>query len=405
MIRASTAHADILDMVSTEPLAARHPHKVLNHLAFIRRQERLRAKILADPSSRQNLDSKACSLYGQVCHIELHPTDHCNLSCRLCIYGHDRPAEARPAVYPFSKLAMLSKMKPRSIVIAGGGEPTLYQDHGYGLDDLVYRLRALFPDVQLALITNGTYKPVGYWPREMRWIRLSLDAASAESYKAIKGLDRFSDVLQNFLAYLEEPIGQVGIGFLYSSYNHHEYAAVAEFIHDVVACNKTEALSRVSLQYRPLVVDNLNGSASAILTEAEMENVKESVRSLLIRRPDIVPWLRQRTNISAAWNHNGPGWVKGDGCYYAEIFRMVRANGDLRPCCILPDSEGLLLGNLFADSESDIVANILRMVGRQDEPCSNGLCRMGQINDVISAGLMGELSASPLETVQADLMF
>jgi hypothetical protein len=67
--------------------------------------------------------------YASVRHLEFHPSDLCNLACRDCTYGHDDPERKPPPIhFPFQGIEEISKMKPRSMVVIGGGEPTLYQD-------------------------------------------------------------------------------------------------------------------------------------------------------------------------------------------------------------------------------------------------------------------------------------
>jgi len=144
--------------------------------------------------------------YARVCHMEVHPSDVCNLSCRDCTYGHDDPDRKPPPVtFPFSAIGEIARMNPRSMVIIGGGEPTLYRSEGRGFQEMVEAVCRTNPGIALALVTNGTHKPPGDWPRRMRWIRLSLDAASAATYAAFRGKPMFQRVLDNFLRLLLQP--------------------------------------------------------------------------------------------------------------------------------------------------------------------------------------------------------
>jgi hypothetical protein len=66
--------------------------------------------------------------YATIRHMEFHPSDVCNLACCDCTYGHDDPErKPPPANFPFQEIQKIAQMKPGSMVIIGGGEPTLYK--------------------------------------------------------------------------------------------------------------------------------------------------------------------------------------------------------------------------------------------------------------------------------------
>ena len=150
--------------------------------------------------------------YATIRHLEFHPSDICNLTCCGCTYGHDDPdRKPRPVCFPFQEIKKISHMKPRSMVIIGGGEPTLYRSGPYRLQEAIEEISGTNVGITLALITNGTCKPPGDWPNRLSWIRLSLDAATEETYVAFRGKPLFSRVIQNYLSYLDYDVRFVGI--------------------------------------------------------------------------------------------------------------------------------------------------------------------------------------------------
>jgi MoaA/NifB/PqqE/SkfB family radical SAM enzyme len=113
--------------------------------------------------------------YATIHHTEFHPSDVCNLTCSGCTYAHDDPERKPPPInFPFQEIRKIAQMKPRSMVIIGGGEPTLYRSDKHRFQKMVEEVWTTNPGIVLALVTNGTYKPPGDWPNRFSWIRLSL---------------------------------------------------------------------------------------------------------------------------------------------------------------------------------------------------------------------------------------
>ena len=96
----------------------------------------------------------------------------------------------------------IARLKPKSMVIIGGGEPTLYRNGKYHFQELVDEVIDQNLKITLALTTNGSIKPPGDWPNKFDWIRVSLDAATERTYKNFRGKSSFSKVVENFLSYL-----------------------------------------------------------------------------------------------------------------------------------------------------------------------------------------------------------
>ena len=183
--------------------------------------------------------------YATIQHMEFHPSDVCNLTCCGCTYGHDDPdRRPLPISFPFHEIKTIAQMKPRSMVIIGGGEPALYRSGKHGFQEVVDEICSTNPGIALALVTNGTHKPPGDWPNRFSWIRLSLDAATEETYSAFRGKPMFDRVIQNFLDYLDHDVRYVGISFLFARSNVRDYAAVARFIFALVRKKKPNGVAQ-----------------------------------------------------------------------------------------------------------------------------------------------------------------
>jgi MoaA/NifB/PqqE/SkfB family radical SAM enzyme len=346
--------------------------------------------------------------YATIRHMEFHPSDVCNLTCCGCTYGHDDPARKPPAInFPFDEIHKIAQMKPQSMVIIGGGEPTLYRHGTYHFQDVVDEISHTNKGITLALVTNGTFKPAGDWPNRLSWMRLSLDAASEETYTGFRGKPMFRRVIQNYLEYLEYDVKYVGISFLFARSNVHDYANVARFIFDLVKQAKPHALQKVNIQYRPLRRDPYvyDKPFTQAITNEQVATAVSEVRELADSSAEMKTFLKNQTNITAILGGNSHPPHEFSRCYYSQTFRIVRANGDLRPCFIRVSEPDFVLGNIKTDTLEKIALNTIFVGAKRKPHCDEHGCRQCHVNYTFEQGLIGNLMPSTSREVLADPMY
>jgi MoaA/NifB/PqqE/SkfB family radical SAM enzyme len=346
--------------------------------------------------------------YARIRHMEFHPSDVCNLSCRDCTYAHDDPERKPPPInFPFEEISKIAQLKPRSMVIIGGGEPGLYKSGEHRFQEMVEQVQTTNPDIHLALVTNGTYKPPGDWPDRFRWIRLSLDSAGPDTYLAFRGKPMFQRVIRNYLNYLDHETRYVGLSFLFGRANVHDYAAVAWFMFELVRRKKPQALHKVNIQYRPLRRDPSRHDRpfSQAVTAEQIRRVVTEIRELADSSPEMKAFLRNQTNIPAILGGNTHPPHPFSRCYYSQTFRIIRASGDLRPCFVRVSEPDFSLGNLHTDSLETIALNSLYIGARRKPHCDAHGCRQCHVNYTFEQGLQGNLKPSDSAEVLADPMY
>ena len=346
--------------------------------------------------------------YATIRHMEFHPSDMCNLACCDCCYGHDDPERKPPPTnFPFQEIRKIAQMKPRSMVIVGGGEPTLYKSGNYRFQEMVEEICNTNPGIVLAVVTNGTYKPPGDWPSRLNWMRLSLDAATEDTYSAFRGKPMFKRVIQNYLSYLDCDVRYVGISFLFARSNIRDYATVARFIFELVKQEKPQALHKVNIQYRPLRRDpnRYDQPFTQAVTHEQIQKAVSEVRQLANSSQEMRAFLRNQTNITAILGGNAHPPHEFSRCYYSQTFRIVRANGDLRPCFIRVSEPDFVLGNICADRLETIALNTLYIGARLKPKCDPYGCRQCHVNYTFEQGLKGNLRPSTSPEVLADPMY
>jgi len=112
-----------------------------------------------------------------------------------------------------------AKWGVKGVCFAGGGEPSLHEALGEAFLRL-YSLR-----IPVSIITNGLFlddDQIKTLARYSRWIGVSVDCAKPETYKQIKGHDRFKDVLRNISALLAHKPHEVTYKFLVHPINQYE---------------------------------------------------------------------------------------------------------------------------------------------------------------------------------------
>jgi MoaA/NifB/PqqE/SkfB family radical SAM enzyme len=293
------------------------------------------------------------------------------------------------------------------MVIIGGGEPTFYRDGSRRFQEMVEEICATNPGIALALVTNGTYKPAGDWPHRFSWIRLSLDAATEGTYAGFRGKPMFQRVIRKYLSYLDCDVNYVGISFLFAQSNIHEYAAVAKFVFDLVKKEKPGALHKVNLQYRPLrcAPTSYRDPFPQAITMAQIQKAVSEVRKLADSSREMKAFLRNQTNITAVLGGNTHPPHPFARCYYSQTFRIVRTNGDLRPCFIRGSEPDFILGNIHTDSLETIALNTLYIGARRKPDCDPCGCRQCHVNYTFEQGLKGSLRPSTSPEVRADPMY
>lgn len=384
---------------------ARTHLKILNHMDVFK-EKHILGKLMAQIDTLPEPGASELAMqYLAVPFLAIHPTDLCNLSCIGCVWGQD--VSPLPNVrFPIGELHRLLWLAPKAVLISGGGEPTIYKDGRATIKDFVSELYRLFPGLKTAMITNGTFKPEGNWPDKLDWIRVSIDAATPETYLDFRRRPTFSNVLKNYLAYLDHDIEQVGVGFLYSNKNIFEYAAVAKLIYELVQREKPEHLSKVNIQYRALHRDPPATSNPDAINDEEINQTVDKIVELAKSSPKMEQFLREQTNVVKVLKGNTHPIESFSHCYYMEARTIVRANGDLRPCCVAGSEPELNLGNIISDPLIAIAKQSYRIANlRGPSYCSPEGCRWAGLNHLVEKARAGQIFPSNDEDVSSNLMY
>ncbi len=158
--------------------------------------------------------------------INVDPTTMCNMRCFWCNAWRvmeDRHMMSREELGVIA--GIVKDMGVKAVCIAGGGEPAL---NPYLVDFL--------GDVQgyakCGLITNGI-RSVDHLADLCEWIGFSVDSGKPDTFKTVKGVDRFNDVIGNIKKVIATKKTDVTYKFLACHENHREIHKAALLARDL----------------------------------------------------------------------------------------------------------------------------------------------------------------------------
>jgi sulfatase maturation enzyme AslB (radical SAM superfamily) len=198
--------------------------------------------------------------------INLDLTTACNYRCTHCIdwdilntkHKH-REAELRAA------MAQMAETGLRSVILIGGGEPTLYP----GFADFVAYLKQL--RLQVAIVSNGSrgdrLLAAAAHMAEQDWIRLSLDSGSNELFRAMhKPVDPKCDLdaICSWIPKIKAANPAVRCGFSYIitwQGSSREENALHENIHEIaMAAERAKAAGFDYIAFKPVLERQSDGA-------------------------------------------------------------------------------------------------------------------------------------------------
>lgn len=154
--------------------------------------------------------------------VEFDPTTACNLACPDCISRDllNQGYFTRDRIRELTREMVAAGVK--AVVLIGGGEPLAHPEIRWVINYLYDH------GVKLGLTTNGTlmHKFMDVLPTKFDWIRVSMDAGTAETFQKIRpsasGKSLFDDVVDNMRALAAVKTGKLGYSFMLYAEGHFD---------------------------------------------------------------------------------------------------------------------------------------------------------------------------------------
>ena len=269
--------------------------------------------------------------------VEIDLTNKCNLKCPWCVGGRsDTKADLDPerAVKLFDELAVAGV---RGIIFSGGGDPTCATNYVQTVEAAAAR----FP---VGFITNGVAITEDDAPRLVRatqFLRVSLDAWDAESYRYTHGVGRFGQALRNMWR-------------LASARAHREDCNVcAGFLVDATTVDgmvKAAEICRNAgvdfVQFRPYY----HALGNALLFGKTMDNYQRARE--LASTTFQVYMSEQKYHVLAS--HDGVPDRPYGVCHGHRFASVVGADGNVYLCCHMRGKPEFSFGSIYQNSFKEI---------------------------------------------------
>lgn len=172
-------------------------------------------------------------------HVQIIISDLCNQNCHFCAYrmdsgfstsqfadeeGNRNPNRRISYEKCIEIIGDCADLGVEAIEFTGGGEPTV---HPKWKEIIGY---AQERGMQTGLVTNGIRLEACDAVRKLTWLRISLDAACAETYEHVRESKSWNKAMNalNIAGQLEKPY--CGVGFVVTRENYLELAACAELV-------------------------------------------------------------------------------------------------------------------------------------------------------------------------------
>lgn len=346
--------------------------------------------------------------------INLDLTTACNFACPHCvdwdILNSGRSYDDR---HLRTSLAEMRDRGLKSVILIGGGEPTVYPR----FVDMVRTLKSL--ELQVAIVSNGSrneriLEAVDVLD-DKDWIRLSLDAGSDATFQAMHQPKK-AVTLESICSWIprlrdRNPRPRVGFSFVitWEGAERRPDAPVVENLHEMVAAARLARASRFDyVSFKPFLVRTPEG-AEVIDPDASGRRHAEVVARIRASMDEAKQLATSRfavfesTNLKLLESGQWREWTRQPRTCHMQVFRQVLSPLGLWNC---PAHRGVEAGRItdadaFLDEER--VADTSRALGDlldsfdASKACREVTCLYNDVNWWLERRIRGDMPADALE--------
>lgn len=286
--------------------------------------------------------------------LYLEVTNRCNLKCATCPQSWGMSEESADLTPETARSLLAQLPSVRRVVLHGIGEPTLNPR----LTEIIAivkerRAYALFNTNGLLLRGRLLEQLVGSGLDE---VRISVDAATPETYRLVRGADMFSRVIANARA-LNDTKTRLGASSPRVSLWMTGLKSNIRELPDLIRVAADAGITEVYIQRLVFSGRNLARSDEALFGQMGAQEV-EGLRSAQRIALELGVTLRGSSEAMPAETAPATTDRPWSACRRPTSLMYITANGNVLPCCIAPFTDApygsLILGNTGRKSLEEI---------------------------------------------------
>ena len=286
--------------------------------------------------------------------LYIETTNRCNLKCRTCpqFWGMDED----PADLSLPQVRAILDCFPGNerVVLHGIGEPLMNRALSAIIAEVKGRGAYALFNTNGLLLRGRVARNIAM--SDLDELRVSIDAASPETYQVVRGADGFGRIVDNLRAFANttRALGvagpKVSLWITGMKANVKELTSLVELAHET-------GVGEVYLQRLVYSDRGMAESSQALYGQACPDDL-EAIRAAESRAAELGVVLRgsgEATSGDLLGAQHEPTY---QDCRRPWSLMYVTANGNVLPCCIAPFTGvpygDIVLGNLFVDSVETI---------------------------------------------------
>jgi radical SAM protein with 4Fe4S-binding SPASM domain len=292
-------------------------------------------------------------------NLYLEVTNRCNLRCKACIIY--RGSWEPPRDLTLEELVMITDQLPEleQIALHGIGEPLVNEELPAMIRHLKKRKIGVLFNSNAILLDERRQKQL--ITAGLDELRISLDAATPQGYKAVRGSDKFQQIVDNLQSLVDRKkrlqVSHPKLSLW--------YLGTRDTITELPGFIRLAANIGIYEAYLQRLVYFQDDERYGIATP-EKSLMKSDGRTLKLinRSQDLANQLGVQfkasglgtplESVQADFGHR-PLWKN---CIRPKMLMYITANGNVLPCCISPfstsDYASITLGNVFESSLKEI---------------------------------------------------
>ncbi len=324
---------------------------------------------------------------NEICYpitMEIDPSNACNEDCIWCCWKEHRKDGIIMDKKLLNKIIYnLKRVGVKGIIWTGGGEP-LINKHVPESMLLAHNL-----GMKNGLFTNGilmTPKIIPTIIKSCEWIRISLGAATSETFKLCHKGNDFNKIIDNVKEFMKvkKRIGSdiaIGLSMMVHKKNYHE------LYKEAVLAKK---LGVDYFQGKPL--NQMNSEDSKWWHE---KVIPEFIKAKTLEENNFKILTAQYTQDK--YGDEGSKFIENitpsleisedekKKCYVHNFVTAITANGDVPFCKNLRDNKEFIMGNLRTQTMEDIWKSKRRkdIIKKINEGNCNVFCQNGRLNQIL----------------------